>query len=580
MRQLPEHPLFFPFVGIFLTCCILWIVTLGHSDAQMLNAVLVATGSFLLWSAALAIRLRDPGRPLNRLMFALASIYAMQVFVTTTNPALYTFGRATRPLVEAMLLWVMLAFPTGRLGSGPARIIVAIAMVVLPLVWLLGLTTSSSIPFAGRFADCGAACPQNLLLIVEHPFVAGAAFGTMRVVGIAVEVAAALLLAYRLLRAKPLMRKMLAPVLFASIVRMLSITAFLISGYGGLALTLTFWLVPTAIVLGQLRGQLYMAHALQQLVSGLTGQPEAGQLRQMMADALGDPTLEVIFWSQDRACWVNAMGEPVDMSTLDADTGRAVTIVHNAKKETVAALVHDPVICDEPAFPQAMTHSMRVALESLRTRAELARSQHEVVYAADSARERIERDLHDGAQQRLIALRLKISVAQRLMDHDRARARSLLAELDGDVAAALDELRILAHGASPPILDRHGLSTAVRDLAERAPLPVRTQIEEVGRWDTEVEQAVYFCCAEALQNAAKHAGRGSTAWLSMSLKENRILVHIEDDGAGLQKTDGSQEGRGLANLRARMEACGGTVAFGQGARGGLAMTLTIPTNSG
>ena len=213
-----------------------------------------------------------------------------------------------------------------------------------------------------------------------------------------------------------------------------------------------------------------------------------------------------------------------------AETGRAVTLLRDAEGEPVAALVHDSALLEEPMLLESVASSMQMALESHRLEAEIKAAGARSASAVEAERHRIERDLHDGAQQRLIALRMKLSVTARLLDQDPRRAEAMVQEMGADVEAAMVELRALAHGIAPPLLVERGLAVALTEAAQRTALPTRTRIDEIGRCDPAIESAVYFCCLEALQNAAKHAGPNASVKLSLERDGDVLRFCVEDDG--------------------------------------------------
>ncbi|MES2489942.1 MAG: histidine kinase [Pseudomonadota bacterium] len=543
---------------LLISGCALAIVGLAfglYSGSSPIEALLPVIGFALVFGAAASVSLRDSRRPLDRLMFALALMYLLQTLVQSSNPYLFTIGRAARPLIEALLIWVMLSFPTGLLNDRRARAVVFIALVVLPLLWLLGLTTSSAIPMGGRFVTCSVDCPRNVLFITDHPAISHAAFLAFRLLGVMTAIAAALLLMQRLSKATPLMRHTLAPVLFASICRTLSVAAFLLFGYGPIALTVTLWLVPASIVLGLLRGRLYMASALQKLVTGLSTRPNTAQLRDVMAQALSDPSLTIAYRSRDQ--WVDARGNATYLSAESANDSRRVTLVHDASGQPVAALSHDIGIDDEPMLVEAVASAMQVALESHRSEIELASTRTQ---AAAEERRRIERDLHDGAQQRLIALRMKLSVTQRILEKDHRRARILLSELDADVVATLRDVRELAHGQTPIALADLGLSAALKQIAHESGKKVTLEIDDLPALSPKVEHALYFCASEALQNAAKHAHGTDPVKLSLMCKAGDIQLRIEN--ACTETMPDSIQGHGLNNMQERIRAIDGSCSCG------------------
>jgi signal transduction histidine kinase len=203
--------------------------------------------------------------------------------------------------------------------------------------------------------------------------------------------------------------------------------------------------------------------------------------------------------------------------------------------------------------------SLRDSLEQLREQAaELQASRGRLVAAADAERRRIERNLHDGAQQHLVALSVKVRLLEQFADRDPERARSLMNQLQVDVTSAIEELRSLAHGIYPPLLSSAGLGVAMSAACRRAPLPASIEADSVDRHAPEIEAAVYFCCLEALQNAAKYAGVGASARVRIWEDEGSLLFEVCDNGAGFEP-DRHADGAGLTNMRDRVGAVGGTL---------------------
>jgi signal transduction histidine kinase len=209
----------------------------------------------------------------------------------------------------------------------------------------------------------------------------------------------------------------------------------------------------------------------------------------------------------------------------------------------------------------ALQHSSRLqsALsETLAANAALASSRSRVVVAADRERRRVERDLHDGAQQRLIALRLRLRRAEQECRSDPETVPEVFAELRDQVRAVHEELRDLAHGVYPPVLTQHGLAEALAAAAHRCPLPVVVDAARTARLDPEIEAAIYFCCAEALQNAAKHAGPDAHIRLALTADADEIRFVVADDGAGFDTATLTAVG-GIESLRDRLSTAGGTL---------------------
>ena len=285
-----------------------------------------------------------------------------------------------------------------------------------------------------------------------------------RVSGVVLLVAVALSLLDRLLHASPLTRRTLAPLLVVSIVRTLAVAAFVATGaevLSGVVLVALFWAVPLSMALGLLLGRLYAAAALQRLVSGLQRRPDADELRAVMADVLEDRSLTIAYWLPEQAQWMDAAGGLTDAPPV-AGHDQSVTFARQPDGAPVAALVHDEALLEQPALLGAVTASTRFALESNRLQAELSLADERVADARSSGRRELERDLHDGAQQRLIALRMKVSVLTRLLHTDVHRAGELAAELGPDIDATLQEVRDLGHGRGPRLLVESGIGARPR----------------------------------------------------------------------------------------------------------------------
>ena len=177
--------------------------------------------------------------------------------------------------------------------------------------------------------------------------------------------------------------------------------------------------------------------------------------------------------------------------------------------------------------------ALQESLDEVRRQAdELRASRARIVEATDTERRRIERDLHDGAQQHLVALAVSVRLARQIADTDPEQAKAMLDQIGLDLQEAVQELRNLAHGIYPPLLMDRGLPDALRAAAGRAALPTSVEAEDIGRYPQQVEAAVYFCCLEALQNAGKHAGEGSDATVTLREDEGALLFDVADDGAG------------------------------------------------
>jgi signal transduction histidine kinase len=201
-----------------------------------------------------------------------------------------------------------------------------------------------------------------------------------------------------------------------------------------------------------------------------------------------------------------------------------------------------------------------------------------IVKVADDERRRLERDLHDGAQQHLVLLGLKLGLAERMIQTDPVAAAAAHAELRESLDLALSALRDLAHGIYPALLETDGLMAALREAAQRAAIPTDIDCDGTGRYARELEAAVYFCCLEALQNAAKHAGDGARATIHLAERDSSLHFAITDNGTGFDTT-AAQTSAGLQNMADRIGALGGDLIIDSQPGAGATVTGTIPLRS-
>ena len=303
------------------------------------------------------------------------------------------------------------------------------------------------------------------------------------------------------------------------------------------------------------------------------GEGRSGTLRDELARALGDPTLEVGYWLPGADAFVDAEGRPFVLP--DPGSDRSVTTI-TGEGAPIAALVHDPAVLDDPGLREAVSSAAQLAAANARHRAEvrarvdeLRESRRRILQAGDEERSRLERRLHEGTEQRLEEL------AERLR-RTRVSARSEAAaeqinRVEAQLARTLEELSRLAHGLHPRVLLEAGLAGGLASLAEQAPVPVDVVVP-VAELPAEVEAVAYFFCSEALANIAKHAS-ASRASVSVTAGDGRVSIEIEDDGVG-----GADlvRGTGLRGLADRVEALRGTFHVESPAGGGTRLAAEIP----
>jgi signal transduction histidine kinase len=299
-------------------------------------------------------------------------------------------------------------------------------------------------------------------------------------------------------------------------------------------------------------------------------------LRDALRRALGDSSLELAYWLPSRGRYVDPDGQPIELPQGEA---RRVATLLEREGEPVAALVHDVALRENPELIDSVCAAAALTLENERLRAELLAklaelqaSRARLVEATDTERRRIERDLHDGTQQRLVSIAMTLGLAESKLASDRPAVGPVLREAKDALALALEELRDLTQGIRPAILVERGLPAALDDLSRRAALPVRLEIAVSGRLPEAEEAAAYFVASEALANAAKHS-HASGVGLTASYDDGTLMIEVADDGIG---GAGAGGGSGLRGLTDRVEAIGGRLTVSSPPGRGTTVRAEIP----
>ena len=459
-------------------------------------------------------------------------------------------------------------------------------VLYLPTVLLV-----DSYPVPAPFTSCTEGCPGNAFDVVgqQPAFVADVIYPIRDVLVIAIFVMVTLRLGARLRAATPVMRRTLEPVLVVAIVRLAAFASALFTRRLDVepqVVQIASWLVALALpamafafLVGLVRWRLFVAGAMQNLATRLPGHAQPEQLRVALADAFDDPSIEIVYWLDDGdARWVDAHGRP--FTPPPEGSGRCLTEVRDGD-ELVAGIAHDDRLGDDDAFTATATAYALMTLDNQRLAAqarallrEVSDSRARIQATADDERRRIERDLHDGAQQRLVALRIKLELVAEQADGEDPQRAATLRGLGSEVEDAIDEVRSLARGIYPAALADRGLVDALRAAALLSPLPATLLAAGVGRYSREIETTAYFCCLEALQNAAKHAHGASAAVIDLS-DNGTLRVEVRDDGAGFDPAS-TPQGAGFVNMRDRLSAVAGELVTESSPGKGTRVCVTIP----
>ena len=513
------------------------------------------------------------------LMTAIGVIWNMNSVALYVH-ALLPYAAWLGGLVDVLLAQLLLQYPSRALRSRLERAVLAAAYVQVLVV--NGVRTV----FANLHDYFPCPCVHSFPT-VHDPAVFRVLQTEVMIAVVVLGSAVVALVFRRWRRSSGPARRALNPVWFAGIATVAALILEALLGFAPLTaaqtsaedavVTVILLSVPIALLIGLVRIR-QSRSAVADLVLALGRAPGPAGVRQALACALGDPSLTVCYWVPETQTYVDADGHPAAADGLSA--GRAATEV-TAHGAPLAVLVHDYELLDQRPLLDAAAAAARLALENARLQATLAAQLEEVrasrariVQAGLEERRKVERDLHDGAQQRLLALSLTIAMirdqVKESADHD-GQLPSLVEAASAQICEAIGELRELGRGILPAVLVHDGLAAAVETLAALAPLPVTAHVEPT-RHSPAAEATAYFVIAEALANVARHA-RASRAEVTACQSGRQLIVQITDDGIGGAPPHG---GSGLTGLADRVAALGGQLTITSPAGHGTRIRAELP----
>jgi signal transduction histidine kinase len=537
-------------------------------------------------------RHRRPNNRLGLLLIVLGLVGIPYILASLSDPTLFALGAVTECPIYFLTTAVILAFPSGRIEGVAAKVILAASVIFTVVVTAVFALADPQAGPGFSISGCRAACPANGLAIWSTPTWLPTFNDVYGALLIAIPVATAAVVVWRFIAGTPPRRRALAigaPIALLFLVMQVSYrTIFFLTPDGFSAsnpplhnaLQWTFAAARSFLWYGFLfaliAAELFAGRTLRQLVGNSLGRPSLDQLEGTVREPLGDPGLRLGFWRPGSQDWADADGAVL----APPGPGQTQTEVENEGNPAIA-IVHDKQLSEDPELLQAAGAVALLALENAQldtawkeSVSELADSRARLVSVGARERRKLERDLHDGAQQRLVAASINLSLAGELADGN-SELHERVSEAGAEVEEALAELRELAHGIYPQALGRWGLARALEVLAARYPGRVKVTGATARRFPGAVEAAMYYCCTEAAQNATKHAG--PDAHISIRLYADAVQLHLEvrDDGPGFDPS-AAHDGVGLQNMRDRLGAVRGSVEIvSQPARGTL-VAATAP----
>jgi signal transduction histidine kinase len=576
-------------VAAFLIGIGILVLVLGSTDTHA-SGVFDARGAFAAYTlvigwgfagTGLYAWARRPGNNVGPLMTAVGIAWLLQGLAASGDGVLFTVGMLARPLAFGLLVHLLLAFPSGRLETRGQRWLAALVYIDVAALQLASLVFTDT---TASYANCDG-CPSNPILVSSSESLSGLLSGFQALLALVVLVGLVLVLHRRWRESATGQRRALSPILAVGAVALLALVlGMLADGFGVNAISdgavivalTVLALVPFAFLVGLLRSRIGRAEAVTSVVSRMGEGAGRTAMRDALAEALGDPDLELAYWVVESSSYVDSDGFPVVLP--EGGSGRFATEVEH-DGERVAAIIHDASLEEERDLVQTVGAAAALMLKNERLDAELRAkveelraSRSRIVQAGYDERRRLERDLHDGAQQRLMALGIDLRLARDRIARNPEEAAELVDASLKELSEATGELRELARGIHPAVLTDRGLEAAINGLARRSPVPVDLVETPGNRLPSSVESAVYFVVAEGLTNVARYS-QASAATVTVVRSNGHVEVQVSDDGVGGADPEG---GSGLRGLADRVSALDGHLELASADGEGTTLSASIP----
>lgn len=518
---------------------------------------------------------RRPASRFGPLLVAFGGVCWLTGWTASDWPLVFDLATLAEPAFACLTFYLFLAFPMGRLEPGATRWLFGILLAAVALGWPPHVLWSPMIASGAPLAACTQPCPENLFQIGTNPWLATVPGRIGVAVILAVVVATAVVYLLRLRAAsRPRRRTMLA----VAVSSLLFLPAFFAFHFANQILKLgpevvepLQWaaivgraLLPLGFLIALVTAEVFAVRALRALLERLTSRPTPSQWRDAIAEALDDPALRLGSYDPGSGRFLEPSGEE-----LEPTPHRSLVTV-DAGSRPLAAMLIDDTLAEDPELVRAAASATLLAVENGALEARALR-------AGDAERRRIQRDLHDSAQQRLVALRIHLMLATERLDDSAQRKR--FERLGGEIELAIDDLRDVTNGPARALLAEAGPAKALEAVAAHSPITVTVWDSGLGRHPRPLEHALYFCCLESLQNAAKHAGPDARVTIRLGQLDGHVGFCVEDDGSGFDPA-AVRRGAGLRNLEDRVAAIGGTLRIDSRPGGGTRVIGGLPTIKG
>jgi signal transduction histidine kinase len=495
----------------------------------------------------------------------------------------FDIGVLAEAVFFVLTFYLFLAFPSGRLRTLSNRVLIGAATVAALAFFVPWALLTPVIAGGGPLSGCRPACPANVLQVGSDPRAVEFLDRWETYAMLTLVVAVLGVYWRRVTTASRQQRRALIAVavsslLFLPISFVYHFSRLILHADPATLEPMAWALVGIRVVLplgflaALFQAELFAGAVHGRLLEQLLRRPSPQQWREAVAVALDDPPVRIAYWDPAAERYREADGS--DLAPPDPSKGRSIVEARRSG-QPVAALVLDDALAEDPELVRAATSATVLAVENGNLEGQLRASQTRVREVGAAERKRIESNLHDSAQQRLVALRINLeTTSERLHGPERLEMQRFGAEVDH----VLEDVRAAAGGAQPPGLVLHGVAAALRSLAQSATMPFVVEDRGFGRRSELVETTAFLCCAEALQNATKHAGPSASASVRLSHSDAWVHFNVEDDGVGFDP-HAVARGRGLDNMTERVAAAGGSLAIDSAPGRGTRVSGRLPADA-
>jgi signal transduction histidine kinase len=526
---------------------------------------------------------RRPQSPFGLMLIAWGFVGVLYILQSSSDSWLFTIGLFWEKVFGLGTYVLILAFPTGRLDRPSKAVLIAGVVIVLVSSTAIQLLLPQ-LGAGGSISSCRSLCPRNELAVTSDPGLARDLFKGFSAAVLVLAAATATLVIRRFVTGTPPRRRALAvgtPVALLFLMCEISFQLLTIldaqnTGIYGIVIWV-FVAARAAVWYGFLfaliAAEVFAARAMQRLLEQSLHHPSEHELELMLREPLGDPRLRLEFLNRDT-------GADAEREAVEAGPGRDVTVVQRDGIPAVA-MEHDAQLDDDPELLNAAGAVALLAAENAQLDAgwqsalqALRESRARLVRAGDAERRKVEQNLHDGVQQRLIALRIELTLAAESTPTD-PEMRNRLHGIGTGIEEALDELREVAHGLYPAALADLGLVSALRRIRVPSGAALTIDADAIARHPPELEAAVYYSCLEGIQNASKHAGPAVAITVALREQAGELTFQVSDDGPGFEPAT-ARPGAGLQNMRDRIGALDGRLSIVSEPGGGTTVAGSVP----